>query len=216
MQVEDEDSDLEPGIIDHRGDLILVAKPCDVAFRVSSDALSRASPIWEHALHSKVMKTEDESEMRPQDVLIGADSSASGSRTMSKAALRIILNDVHGIPQSIKEGLNRDTLLDMAIMCDKYHMLRQFHDKWEELTTWTKCGPSPEHELTRLRLSWTLGLEHEFMVAVRDLASCMRGPEYEGRNLYNDESIQAMGIFGKYLQFPAGKTVSLTCDVQIA
>lgn len=135
---------------------------------------------------------------------------------MSKAALRIILNDVHGIPQSIKEGLNRDTLLDMAIMCDKYHMLRQFHDKWEELTTWTKCGPSPEHELTRLRLSWTLGLEHEFMVAVRDLASCMRGPEYEGRNLYNDESIQAMGIFGKYLQFPAGKTVSLTCDVQIA
>ncbi|KAL1838540.1 hypothetical protein VTJ49DRAFT_2538 [Mycothermus thermophilus] len=194
-------------VMDRHGDLTLIVKPHGTAFKVCSRALARASPVWDELLYGR--HSENNSDPR-------SDDSVSSSRAKSLEALRIILRSVHSNLTSIPPDLDAETLVDLAVMCDEYKILRLFERNWPEWTMKAKelaRGDELKIAIT-LRIFWILGCEAEFAEAFRLLVfQAHHAKEFNSWLDYADvmeenEHIRAMG-FAKHLA--SAREVLIAC-----
>lgn len=178
---------------DDDGDLYLLVGAARHSYRVCSRALSRASPVFSRMLYGGF------AESKP----------ARGTWTVAlpednAIAFYTLMNIIHGRFAKVPAQVDRDRLLQITILTDKYNMtevLRPWSRQWiEPLVSEFSDGRGYE---ACLWISWELGHVALFRKTVKIMqASCATNANNEllssrGVPLADDYNICSLEILGK-------------------
>ncbi len=159
-------------VLDPRGDLVLVAGECDVTtrFRVCSRSMARASPFWATMLFGPFMEGKGQQTTDDWSVALPEDD---------PTALSIVLRAVHGHLSTLPRTLSLDQLFSLAVVCDKYDMVRSLTTFWGGWVDTVEFGSYPSrtklHVLVcQLQIAHALGYYHYFSATLVKLLSQLR------------------------------------------
>jgi hypothetical protein len=185
-------------LLDPRRDLILVAGPERISFQVRSRALARASRVWEVMLYGPFFEGKDQQNDESWIVALPGDN---------PDALRILLGAVHCQFDNLPAKVDRNVLINVALLCDKYDMVGLLKSFWHGWVTGLDAPTrDPSGFAHRLVIAHTLGYLHYYKTTLKEfLAQCQTLEGKTGiflesnkeENMCENAHLQALGVGGE-------------------